>query len=77
MENTAAWALQPQAVRQEREATLNQSRRIVQSDLTLANVHVRMMQYTTTKVCVFRLPIQTPDSDSRFRLPIQTPNSDS
>lgn len=46
--DVATWATHPQQHRHEREATLNQSRNQVHSNLTLANVHITMVSCRRT-----------------------------
>jgi len=48
-EGTSASAAQQRA-QHERHQTLTQARRLVRSNLTLANVHIRMIHYTSAKV---------------------------
>lgn len=50
MSNTGSWQAQPEREREEREASLRQTEQILRSDLYLARVHLRMLQYTSTEI---------------------------
>eukprot|EP00963_Diacronema_lutheri_P009923 scaffold938_cov334-Pavlova_lutheri.AAC.43 len=52
MSNSAAWQAQPARERDEREASLRQTEQILRSDLYLASVHLRMLQYTSAEITV-------------------------
>eukprot|EP00899_Mesostigma_viride_P025855 jgi/Mesvir1/6454/Mv19535-RA.1 len=57
MADAATWAAQPENVRVEREDTLNLYEQFVRSDMTLADEHISMLQYTSQEITApFMLP---------------------